>query len=359
MTELKLSAFDVGCRRVAEGFRRNMSRASHQLPYPPALALPLALPSMAKLRREYEHESQRYAARFRSAFLVNFLLGLLAVAIALVPLSGLLDEHALHALGSVLTLAEMACILSILLLHLAGREQQHGGVLAPLARILPFSINQSWRKRWVEYRLYAEQLRYGELFIGFPGEVIAPGHDASHLLDMGINNAFRAWYQENGVACQAQRLDQDYVGRYAAYLSNLIEEQRVYHCNTAARCHAIHHRLHAWASGAFWLTLAGCALHLWWHAPVLSVLTALLPAFAATCHGILSAGEYAKLADVSRQMAVALAALERKVAAGMAQESLNDRAATLRTVLLQLYELTISEARGWHLAMRDKDIQVG
>lgn len=359
MIAQKSSTFDLGCGWIADAFRRQLSRGSVIQDGPARLPPPLALPSLVALREMHERESQRYAARFRSAFLVNFLLGLSAVAIALVPLAGVLDEHLMHALAPVLTLMEMACILSILLLHLAGREQPHHVRFGFPARLLPFALNQSWRKRWVEERLYAEQLRYGELFIGFPGEVIAPGHDSSHLLDMGLDSAFRRWYQDQGRACPPQPLTAHYVAQYRAYMGHLIDDQCVYHGNTAERCHRIHHRLHAWATRAFALTIVGCMLHLFWHAPLLSVLAAFLPAFAATCHGILSAGEYAKLSDVSRQMQAALTLLRRRV--DDIDERAGPAAATtvLRGVLLELYELTISEARGWHLAMRDKDIQVG
>lgn len=355
----KLSTFDLGCGWIAESFRRKLSNGTELQAGPAKLPPPLSLPSLEALRSVHEYESQRYAARFRSAFLVNFLLGLAAVAIALVPLTGLLDEHAMHALAPALTVMEMACIFSILLLHLAGREQPHHVRFAFLAHFLPFAINQSWRSRWVEERLYAEQLRYGELFIGFPGEVVAPGHDSSHLLDMGLDSAFRRWYLREGSACPPQPLTGAYMAQYRAYLCNLMEDQCIYHGNTAKRCHQIHHRLHVWATRAFTLTIVGCVLHLVWHAPLLSVLAAFLPAFAATCHGILSAGEYAKLGDVSRQMQAALVHLRHRIDGIDEDSGLPAAAALLRGVLLELYELTISEARGWHLAMRDKDIQVG
>lgn len=354
-----LSAFDAGCAWIATTFRNQLSRGSKLQAGPTSLIPPIALPSLVTLRSMHEHESQRYAARFRSAFLINFVLGLVAVAIALVPLSGLLDEHTTHALATVLTLAEMVCILSILLLHVAGREEPHHVKFPWLAHLLPFTANQSWRKRWVEQRLYAEQLRYGELFIGFPGEVIAPEHDATHLLDMGLDSAFRRWYMDEGHLCTPQPLTAQYLKQYRAYMCYQIDDQRAYHANTAERCHRIHHRLHTWATRAFMLTIVGCVLHLVWHAPLLSVLAAFLPAFAATCHGILSAGEYAKLSDVSRQMEAGLSKLRGQIDAIAADAAPGVAANTLNRVLHELYELTISEARGWHLAMRDKDIQVG
>lgn len=359
MSSMNLSIFDRSCGRLANAFRNKLSHGCVLAVGPGPVAAPIVLPTLDVLRTGHEQESQRYAARFRSAFLVNFMLGLAAVAIALIPLSGLIGEHSLHTLGPVFTLLEMACILSILALHLAGREQPHHDRFAFMTRRLPFTMNQSWRKRWVEQRLYAEQLRYGELFIGFPGQVIAPGHDSSHLLDMGLDSAFQRWFLIHGTACQAQPLTVPYMTRYRAYLCYLIDDQIVYHANAAQRCHRIHHRLHAWATAAFGLTLMSCVAHLVWHAPVLSVLAALLPAFAATCHGILSAGEYAKLADVSRQMQAALAHLRARIDAIGSDVSLPTSAKVLQQVLAELYELTISEARGWHLAMRDKDIQVG
>lgn len=373
-TQLHSSRFDAACSWLAGAFRKQFSRGSVTTNGPTRLDPPVALPSLVLQQEYYEHESMRYGSRYRSAFLVNFLLGLTAVGIALVPLAGLLDDHALHTWGAALTVAEMACILAILMLHLVGREQphaahghhghqdhagHHGGGAGRVLRLFGIAPNQAWRKNWVENRLYTEQLRYGELFVGFPGAVIVPGHDASHLLDMGLDSALRRWFEQEGAACRAQPLDAAYMTRYRAYLAYMIENQRVYHANNGARCHQIHHRLHSLGNLAFWLTLAGCLLHLVWHAPLLSVLAAFLPATAAVCHGIISAGEYAKLADVSDQMQAALAKLQRTQATADAAPTLERQAAALHDVLQQLYDLTISEARGWHLAMRDKDIHVG
>lgn len=352
----KLSAFDQGCNWLASAFRKQLSRGSITADGPEEPPPPVVLPSLVALREYHEAESQRYAARYRSAFVINFLLGLVAVAIALVPLAGLLSEHALHAWGPLLTLAEMACIIAILLLHMAGREQHKAGVLSKVLAQLRFRPNQAWRRNWVEQRLYAEQLRYGELFVGFPGEVIVPAHDATHLLNMGLDSKLLEWFLKDGARCAPQPLDQPSLACYQAYMGYEIENQRVYHGNNAARCHQIHHRLHGWANLAFWLTLLGCLLHLVWHAPLLSVLAAFLPALAATCHGIISAGEYAKVAEVSHQMALALAQLQKQFVKAGAAGTPQEQAAALRAVLMQLYELTISEARGWHLAMRDKDI---
>jgi len=358
-SSLKSSAFDIACNWLAKGFRKQLSRGSTISPEPEKVAPPLSLASLERKRLYHEGESGRYSARYRSAFVINFVLGLVAVAIALVPLAGVLGEHALHEFGPALTMAEMMCIVAILLFHIAGREQHHPSKLSKLLQKLGFKPNQAWRRKWVEHRLYGEQLRYGVLFIGFPGEVIPPEHDASHLLDMGLESALRSWFESHGQACLTQPLDQASLKRYQDYLEFVIEEQRVYHGNNAARCNKIHHRLHGWANLAFWLTLAGCALHLFWHAPLLSALAAFFPAMAATCHGIINAGEYAKLADVSNKMQAALALLQKQLAKAGAAGAPAQQAAALRAVLLQLYELTISEARGWHLALRDKDIQVG
>lgn len=316
-------------------------------PLPPLAPLEGA-PQLAA-PEDYEAAATLYSNRYRGAFILNFSLGFLAVLLALIPLSGLLGEHTLHELGPLLTVAEVTIILTILLIHLYGRDPEiygdNGGLLSKL------NINQGWRKRWGHARLAAEHVRYSNLMLGFPGKQV----EAEGML----NNA-GPHYRETaktlhaqGTKCAAAPNDAGYTAAYQAHLLSVIRQQRTYHRNNAKRYHHIHHGLHRIASRCFYATLLVCLTHFWVHHPLVSVMAALLPALAATCHGLLASGEFNKLSEQSHDMGKALAALEQDLT-GTTTASLIDLEIQVRA----FFGLVVQDAIGWHVTLRDKDVQV-
>lgn len=314
---------------------------------------PLYTPSLLTPQTDYEAASTRYSNRYRAAFLINFTLGFVAVALALVPLSGLLSEHQLHGYALPLTLAEVACILIILLIHWYGRDSKldHSGLSHLLKQVGLRNINQGWRGRWATMRLAAEQVRYADLMLGFPGGKLP----ANHLLnEVGQDSADIArQLAQLSATCPDAPSDAAYNARYRRYFIELIAHQCSYHEANALRYHRIHHRLHRIADTCFYLTLLACLSHLVWHHPVLSVLAAGLPALAAACHGILASGEFAKLSEQSEDMSKSLAALKQQVDAHS-----EEAGEVLRQQVTTFYDLVIREALGWHVTLRDKDVQV-
>ncbi len=311
------------------------------LPDRPVLTLP----------EDYETQADIYSHRYRGAFVINFMLGFIAVLIALVPLTGLLDEHTLHLLALPLTLAEMSCILMIMLIHWYGRDPGTYNASSGLLRRLGLKhINQGWRQRWGRARLAAEQVRFSNLMLGFPGKKLVTNgfigaagtryDDTTQVLEQLIGQ------------CAVAPVSAQYEAQYRRYLVSLLENQRIYHENNAHRYHHIHHRLHRIASRCFYLTLLLCVSHLVLHHPLLSVSTALLPALAATCHGILASGEFTKLSAQSADMSAALAQLEQRL-----QTPAHASLPTLEPLVRDFYSLVVQDAMDWHLTLRDKDVQ--
>lgn len=329
-------------------------------PVPPVVDLPHAPRLVTPV--DYEAVATQFSNRYRGAFILNFSLGFLAVLLALIPLSGVLSEHTLHAIALYLTLAEVACIVVIMLIHWYGRDPgAYNGTAGSrvLRRLGLRHINQGWRQQWGHARMAAEHMRYIGLILGFPGTQL---HEEGILERAGApHRETAATLRALGEQCPTAPADATYIDAYRGHFLSVIREQRAYHDNNAHRYHRIHHRLHQTASRCFYLTLLTCGLHLFLHHPLLSALAALLPALAATCHGLLAAGEFNKLAEQWHTMAHALAKLEHEVAnpeANTVAAAAGAPLAVLEEQVRAFFGLVVQDAIGWHVTLRDKDVQV-
>lgn len=303
--------------------------------------------ALHRLRAIHEAEAMRYGFRYRGAIVIGFGLGFLAVLLALLPLAGVWSDSFLDQWGFVFTSLEMLCIVLILLQHFYGRHPANDSAFS--SRILHKcgfrKINQGWRNRWSCERLLAEQYRYAELLLAFPGGALPID---GKVLDAGEEvSDFRRWYAEAAAILQPVQADhQAQLQGYSRNFQIVLDSQIAYHLVNAERCHAISHRLHGLADMCFWATLLFCAAHFKFHHPALSVLCALLPALAATCHGIMAAGEFGKIAAHSEEMHAALLRLKHKLGGALPD----------RESVQYFYALVIDEASGWHFTLRDKDL---
>ncbi|PKB23841.1 hypothetical protein [Janthinobacterium sp. 64] len=320
---------------------------------PSPAMVPLTGAPLLVAPRDFEAEAGIYGNRYRGAFLLNFALGFAAVVLALVPLSGLLSQHMLHVLAIPLSILEISCIVAIMLIHWYGRDQleHEGRVIRGLRALGLRNLSQGWRRRWGQARLAAEHVRYFDLMLGFPGKVL---YADDILKGAGPDHAETATtLRALAERCPVAATNPAYVDAYRAHFLSVVRYQHAYHVNNSHRYHHIHHRVHTTATVCFYLTLAACGLHFFLHHPLLSVLAALFPALAATCHGILAAGEFNKLSEQSKNMVAALGELEKQVLAtpaGMLGE--------LEKQVAAFVQLIMQEAVGWHITLRDKDVQV-
>lgn len=338
-----------------------------------ALALPESIErkiNRALMRREAI--SERYATRYRSGFLINFGLGVVAVAAAALPL--VLPEEISHLYGWVCTVIEAACILCILFVYLVGREQSHahgvsrarlhgrvhGAANRPLRAWLArrgLALNQAWRRKWVANRVLTEQLRYAGLLLALPGGPIDIQPLSGDFLHKRFTSPFIRWYEEIAERVPRTQASVHGVTQYCAYGIEVIDQQRAYHYINAARCERIHHRLHQIAFRCFLATIAICLAHFFWHSQWLSFFAVMFPTLAAACHGIASAGEFATLHQQSNEMCEELAVLREQLARICADGESDD--AYLHNVIQAFYRLVSGEAAGWHVALRTKEIHAG
>jgi hypothetical protein len=249
-----------------------------------------------------------YGNLYRSAFVVNYLLGAFAVLFAFLHFA----VESNDAFDVVITVIELLALGSIVLIYQYGRK---GG----------------WHERWVDYRLLAEYLR--QMFfltpLG-PGELSSP-HIPAHMAAGDPKTTWMYWHY------RAVRRDFGMIRAKftAAHLESTrlfitgkdgIEGQAEYHEANAQLCEALDENFVRGAKGLFYLAIVAAFLSLliphsgnivqwllclpvWVTLPTLAGVIALIagvatvfPAFGAALAGIRSQGEFERVKKRSKAM---------------------------------------------------------
>ena len=231
-----------------------------------------------------------FAQYYRSGHVFNFVLGALAVLLALATL-------VLPEAKKLLAVAEFATVLAILL------NTQMG-------------IRQQWHRRWLDYRQLAERLRPMRslklLGVGAPDP---PGTAANPTAGRWID-----WYASavwRAMGCPSGKIDGERLEALKATIAEQeIAPQVLYHRSTAHQAHRLDHRLEVLGLSLFALTLIGCVALLlgFWLAPDwvkhnstwFTILSAGLPAIGTAIFGIRVQGDYVGSGVRSEQTAQVL-----------------------------------------------------
>lgn len=240
-----------------------------------------------------------YSDRYRSAFIIGYLLAAFAVCMALLPVAlgpagpGPADGR----IGQTLCgLAELAAIASILFLWWWARRRK-------------------WHNRWIDYRLAAELVRHLRLVAPLGGRRPFAQLLAHHANYGQPQATWMDWYvravaRQIGLANGA--VDAKYLADSLADMQSLIDGQAKYHAKAALRCHVIEHRLHMLGFGLLAISLIAGLLHLF-HlllpGDTATFICGFLPALGAALAGINNQGEFRRLAKRSHAMERNLAAL--------------------------------------------------
>ncbi len=240
-----------------------------------------------------------FAGLYRGAFLLNYLLGALAVVIALM----VVVIPAWQAVWIGLELVTIATIVTLIVLANRGR----------------------WHQKSIDCRYYAEQLR--QMRYLWPLARVTPSSRPPAHQAFGdprstpMNWRFRAALRLEGMP--SARVTPE----YAANCLDIVftqwiggpDGQVAYHRSTARQLARVNLRLHAAARAMFILTAAACIGHLVIHeehiAAILTLLSAALPATAAAAHAISEQGEFRRLAERSASMAEGLGQSEKALRA--------------------------------------------
>ena len=288
--------------------------------------------------------------------MINYVLGVVAVAFALLP-AALFD----HGHSRLLHGLELVCIVVIVVIYWRGRSPgPHGGRQIPVDPGRAW--NRRWHERWLEYRGLAERFRYAELLHPLEAEVLnnfgeRDQHDAYE--DRGWAQRYFEWRFRETLG-QHRDAGMHEPQRYLERLRQIMHEQKTYHEGNAAECEAITRRLH-WLSGfCFAGTLVACVLAMRSNAHWLLLLAAGLPALAAAAHGILATGEYIKLGESSTATAGAIGRLigdvDARPADGQGRGEPVKSLAPLVPEVRAFWNLVTSEATGWQATLRDKNV---
>lgn len=254
----------------------------------------------------------RYSDRYRSAFILCFLLAATAVGFALLPVAwtGLAHgSHAAHAIEAACAGVELGLILAILAMVYLGRRCR-------------------WHERSIDYRLMAEMLRHHRLVVPLGGGRPFPQIPAHWAAYGQPGTTWVAWYVraiERAFGLPSASVDDGHVRHCLADLGRSLREQIGYHAANARRCGQIERRLHHWGIGTLILTLIACGLHLSPHllhrppppslSSWLTVLCGFLPAVGAALAGINNQGEFRRIARRSEAMREHLGMMEQQIRA--------------------------------------------
>jgi hypothetical protein len=235
----------------------------------------------------------------------------------------------------------------------------------------------NWHEHWLGLRFHAEFLRCLPVLVALDqerapqwlhgragneidaAEVVLPPHlaalSAHHHASTDLRAAALERERQGIRATLLARLDrvrQDdpwtYTTTALEYARQLARQQLRYHCRRAQEEQAIVHRVHKLSTGSFAVTIAAVMAHLVWHAPLLTMISTGVPAFAASLQGFTAQEESERLTASYGTMAHRLDAwlntpLERDAAATAIQEHLSN-----------LVALLMSEVHDWHRLFGEK-----
>lgn len=234
-----------------------------------------------------------FAQTYRSGHVFNFILGAVAVLIAL---TGLL----LPGAKLVLALAEFAVIIAVI-----GNTR--------------VGTRCGWHRRWLDYRQLAERLRpmRSLKLLGLAAPDVPPSG--------GMNSQRRwiDWYAAGlwrTIGCPTGKIVAELPAQLAAALArHELAPQIAYHRGSSQQVAKLDHRLHLIGTALFFATIIGCIVLIagylflpeWTtrHSAVFVFLSAGLPAMGTAIFGIRVQGDFAGTAERSRTTAEQLEAL--------------------------------------------------
>lgn len=276
--------------------------------------------------------AQHFAQTYRSGHILNFLLGAVAV---------------LLALGSLLV---------------PGVKLEF--VIAELVAVAGFVINTrfgvrgEWHRRWLDYRQLAERIRpmRSLKLLGAAAPAVARGRGGTmRWLDWYAAATWRA------SGCASGRV-RDESAATRLIIDEELSPQISWHRASAERMHLLDHRLHGVGMALFILSLmSGLAFvtgyfiaHAWVraHADVFVALSAGLPAIGAAIFGIRVQGDFSGTAERSAATAAELAAIVEALEA-----SRPDLARTIDLVE-GAAAMMLADLGEWRLAFKQRQIQL-
>lgn len=252
-----------------------------------------------------------YGHKYRSAYVLAYILSTLAVAVALF---GFLVPHPVHSPGhDVVPLAKITLELFEL------------GLVGVIVAIVVSGQLGRWHDKWLDYRALAETLRHLR-FLGLLGQYEKRAYmEAAARPGAGwVLWYFRATMRE--LAMPAGDFGADYQRKVlSAVIPAELEPQIKYHSDNMTGLRGLHRGLHVMGDSCFVVTLVVLVgfLGVWWSdsidpdtlahlAPYVTWITAFLPALGAAFAGIRFTADFEGFAERSAQTGSELDALRQR-----------------------------------------------
>jgi len=296
-----------------------------------------------------------YSDRYRSAFILAFLLSAAAVGMALLPVGACLEPH--HWAEMTCIGLELAAILIILALVFQGRRRR-------------------WHERWLEYRLTAELVRHLKLVAPLGGGrpfLQVPAHWAAYGQP---STTWMAWYVravERALGLPSALVNKAHLEACLSHLRTELAQQATFHEINAGRCHRIEERLHLLGMTLLALTLSCCGLHFlptFWHGlhypewlfALLTFFCGFAPALGAALAGIFNQGEFRRIGKRSEAMHEQLGLLLERIENlrgklnGVASQSPNQFSPWAAALAGDAARLLINEVLDWRVVFLDQPL---
>jgi len=287
-----------------------------------------------------------YADRYRSAFVLAYLLSALAVLLPLV-------SHFFPPLRPEIYRVDLliACELAIII---------------GIGLIVWTGWKKDWHQRWIDYRLLAETLRVMRFLlpIGKPTpQLTVPAHDAhANPANTWVNWHAQAIEREAGLltlSCNRSYLDA-YRQGLISDAGGILTKQMDYHAGFATCAHRFPHCLHLCGTVIFITILVAGGIHLlepvFEHvshlAETTTLLAAFLPALGASLAGILTQGEFERIARRSTAMAERLGTIVEK----LSNEARNHSSESLGHLAETAAQAMITEVLDWRVVFLAKPL---
>ena len=291
----------------------------------------------------FDDLSNYYGNQYRGSFIFIYLMGALAVLIALIPVGFSFEYHFghdAHLYEFLFTGIELFVILTILIVNRIGTtpHERHIG-----NSFFGYKFNRRWHQRWIEYRILAERFRYMEILYPIGINPLIEGVAQKNDLNIWINAYYAMRLTQTATSSVEDK------SAYKARLLAVMEGQSNYHLKNSHHAEHIHHRIHMLAIWLFYATLIACAAHFAWHDPILTLASGFFPAFSAAMHGILANGEFSKSVDVSERMHQQIEKMLKRLQATSAEQEIRD-------IAIDFHKIVIGEALSWRAMFKDKNV---
>jgi hypothetical protein len=295
--------------------------------------------------RRFDERAVRFGNRYRSGFWAIYLLSALAVLCAVLPLALGWDSpsHLLHPYAGAWAVGEVI-------------------IIGTVSAIYWWGHRRDWQGEWLRARTTAELTWYLPLLTPLldfskPADeanwyvrAFDPGQHLRTVDDIGILCARIEPLAREQVA--NAWADAAFVASYAQWALDILELQRRYHHEIAARQHALLHRVHAINASLFGLTALAAILHLMIHTLWLSLVTTFFPALGASLHGALAQSEAYRLGMTSERLTKELEGARRNIQTAVAEPTTGDNTVALKAAIEAALALILEEHQDWNLLVR-------